>query len=60
MTKSLFVECYTNEDKQKLMSCNFTYLPEQSCEGKYVFLNDGKINFSLNEMTLDFHSRANI
>ena len=60
MTKSLFVECHSEEDKEKLKVCGFTYLPEQSCEGKYIFLNDGKINFSLDDIKLNFHNRANI
>lgn len=57
---SIFVECYTVEDKERLETNNFTFLPELSNDEKFIFFNDGKITFSDTETNFVFHSNANV
>jgi hypothetical protein len=55
-----FIICYTKKDKDKLIKMGFSYRKEISREGKYVFFNDGTLNFSkeLSKMDIMFSDMA--
>lgn len=56
--KPIFVECYSMDDKAKLEEKGFTFLKEQSNSDKFVFLNDGKYDFSNSDLNINMHSNA--
>lgn len=58
--KTMFVECYSIKDKNKLIQNGFTFLEKLSSSEKFIFMNDGNFNFSNNEVNVKFHNRANV
>ena len=58
--KPIFVECYSMDDKDKLETKGFTFLPEQSNCDKFIFLNDGQYDFSDSDIDIKMHSNANL
>ena len=57
---AMFVECYTREDKEKLISKGFTFLPEQSTDYKFTFFNNGTFDFSETDMKIKLHNIAKV
>ncbi len=57
---AIFAECFSITDKDMLISKGFTFLPEQSSDEKFVFLNDGQFDFSDTKLDIKLHNNANV